>query len=102
MPLSKSAKKSYRSSERKRAHNLIWEAKIKQSLKKVDKKNVNEVICTIDKATKRNIISKNKAARLKSRIAKKFGTEKKVETKQKKQKKVLEKRKTVRKSEPAA
>jgi len=73
MPISKSAKKAFRSSERKRAHNLIWEQKLKKSLKKVDKNNAREVISLIDKTAKNHLISKNKAARLKSRLAKKFG-----------------------------
>lgn len=76
MPITKSAKKSLAVSERKRAHNLIVEKKFKKALKTVKKENVNQVISIVDKTAKTGIIHKNKAARLKSRLAKKFGTEK--------------------------
>ena len=78
LPITKSAKKSLRVSLRQRAQNLKVEKKLKQALKKADAKNVNEVISLIDKAAKTNLIHKNKAARLKSRLNKKFGTVKKV------------------------
>ena len=78
MPITKSAKKSLKVSRTKRVHNLLIEKKLKKALKKVDEKNVNEVISLIDKAAKKNLIHKNKAARLKSRINKKFGSPKKV------------------------
>lgn len=107
MPITKSAKKAYVSSERKRAHNVVLKNKLKLSLKKVNKENTNETISTIDKMAKRHIISKNKAGHLKSRIAKKFGTpkaEKKVAPVVKKtaakKTKVVEKPKTTKK--PAA
>jgi len=80
LPITKSAKKAYVSSERKRAHNLVLKNKLKFSLKKVSKENTNETISTIDKMAKRHIISKNKAGHLKSRLAKKFGTPKKIQT----------------------
>lgn len=78
MPISKSAKKAYRSSEKKRARNKTQETELAKSLKKVSASNVNEVISKIDKAAKTHLISKNKAARLKSRLTKKLGTPKKV------------------------
>lgn len=76
MPITKSAKKSLTVSQRKRAHNLVLEKKLKKALKTVKIENVNEVIALIDKTAKTNIIHKNKAARLKSRLTKKFGTPK--------------------------
>lgn len=76
MPLTKSAKKSLKVSRTKRAHNLVIEKKLKKALKNTDEKNVNEVISLIDKAAKKNLIHKNKAARLKSRLNKKFGSPK--------------------------
>ncbi len=76
MPITKSVKKALASSKKKRSHNLILEEKLKKSLKKVDKNNVNEVISLIDKIAKSGLIHRNKAARLKSRLAKKFGTPK--------------------------
>jgi len=80
MPISKSAKKAYRSSEKKRARNKAQEIELAKSLKKVSASNVNEVISRIDKAAKTHLISQNKAARLKSRLTKKLGTPKKVKT----------------------
>ncbi|MFA6493155.1 MAG: 30S ribosomal protein S20 [Patescibacteria group bacterium] len=76
MPITKSAKKSLAVSETKRAHNLILEKKFKKALKTVTKENVSEVISLVDKTAKTNIIHKNKAARIKSRLTKKFGTDK--------------------------
>lgn len=77
MPISKSAKKAYRSSERKRKHNLEAEKKLKFALKKVDQKNISKTISIIDKAAKNRIISSQKAGRLKSRMMKKFATPRK-------------------------
>ena len=76
MPITKSAKKSLRVSINKRADNKKQEDDLKKTLKKVSASNVNEVISKIDKAAKTHIISKNKAARLKSRLSKKYGTPK--------------------------
>jgi len=77
MPITKSAKKAYVSSERKRQRNKVQEVELEKSLKKVSASNVNEVISKIDKAAKTHLISKNKAGRMKSRLTKKFGTPKK-------------------------
>jgi small subunit ribosomal protein S20 len=76
MPLTKSAKKAWRSSERKRERNKVQEVELEKALKSVSEKNINEVISKIDKAAKTHLISKNKAARLKSRLAKKYETPK--------------------------
>lgn len=80
MPISKSAKKAYASSERKRARNLLLEKDLKKTLKKVDAANVNETISKIDKAAKTHLISRHRADRLKSRLAKNFGTPAKKKT----------------------
>lgn len=76
MPITKSAKKSLRVSKAKKAQNDSQKMKLEKALKKVDAKTVNEVVSLIDKAAKTNIIAKNKAARMKSQLAKKFGTPK--------------------------
>ncbi|HLB95533.1 MAG TPA: 30S ribosomal protein S20 [Patescibacteria group bacterium] len=76
MPISKSAKKSLRAARNKRRQNLIWERKFKSALKKVDKTNVSETTSLIDKTAKKHLISKNKAARLKSHLSKKFAIDK--------------------------
>jgi len=81
LPISKSAKKAYVSSERKRQRNKLQEIELEKTLKKVSAANVNEVISKIDKAAKTHLITKNKAARMKSRLTKKFGTPKNVKVK---------------------
>ena len=92
MPITKSAKKAWRSSERKRERNKQQEVELRKTLKSASAKNINEVISKIDKAAKTHLISKNKAGRLKSRLMKKFGTPAKKKT-------VIGKQKTVKKSE---
>lgn len=82
MPISKSAKKAYISSERKRVHNLVLLNNFKKALKKVNEGNVNQTISLIDKTAKRHVISQGRAARLKSRLTKKFGTPKKLKAKE--------------------
>ena len=84
MPITKSAKKSLKVSETKRAQNQKREIALAKALKLVNAKNVNEAISLIDKAAKIGIIHKNKAARLKSRLAKKFGTPKQLKAKSEK------------------
>ncbi|MBI4948072.1 30S ribosomal protein S20 [Candidatus Berkelbacteria bacterium] len=65
MPISKSAKKALRGSEKKAARNRYRKALLKEALKKND----NSTISLIDKAAKWGIIHKNKAARLKSKLS---------------------------------
>ena len=80
MPITKSAKKSLRASEKKRERNQTQEIELEKALKKVSASNINEVVSKIDKAAKTGLIHKNKAARLKSRLTKKFGTPKQVKS----------------------
>ncbi len=81
MPITKSAKKALRQSKRRRAGNLAKKFAYKAAVKKVrtlalagDKKEIQSALSlaykTLDKAAKTNVIAKNKAARLKSRLAK--------------------------------
>lgn len=81
MPITKSAKKALRQSERKRKRNLLKKKKIKEVLKKIRalalenkleqaKKLLPQVYKLIDKGAKTNIIKENTAARKKSRITK--------------------------------
>ena len=82
MPIIKSAKKALKVSERKAAENRLVRAKIKQSLKgariaiaggdKTANDKVSLAYRELDLAAKKNVIHKNKAARLKSRLAKKL------------------------------
>jgi len=81
MPITKSAIKAMRSSERKRIVNLRTKNKYKEALKNfrkaatAGKKDEAETAmrtasAAIDKAAKKNIIHANTASRLKSRMAK--------------------------------
>lgn len=74
MPISKSAKKALRSSEAKREKNLVLKVKLKKAIKKSTAETLNEAYSTIDKSVKRHLIHRNKAAHLKSQLAKKFAT----------------------------
>ncbi|MDO8686873.1 MAG: 30S ribosomal protein S20 [Candidatus Berkelbacteria bacterium] len=102
MPITKSAKKSLKVSKTKQKQNRINEAGLEKAIRLASKENVSKVISLIDKAAKTGIIHQNNAARLKSRLTKKFGTEKvaKKEVKTVTKKKVVKgKQKTVKKSE---
>lgn len=79
MPVIKSAQKKLRKDKKRRQSNKKFEDLLKVSLKKALKKptleNVKVAIKIIDKSAKKNIIHKNKAARLKSRLSKLATTE---------------------------
>ena len=81
MPNIKSDKKRVLTSKRKCEENILVESRMRNSIKKLEKtvkegntEQVNELLNTtlsnIDKAQDINIIHKNKAARLKSRLTK--------------------------------
>jgi small subunit ribosomal protein S20 len=81
MPQIKAAKKTLRSSKRKRAVNDRWRKRMRESyhtakkaMEEKDKKKAQEegkkTIKEIDRAARRNIIHPNKAARKKSRLQK--------------------------------
>lgn len=73
MPIIKSAKKKLRQDKKRQARNLIVKKKYKEALKvaqkKPTKKNLKQAFSIIDKAAKKGIIHKNKAARLKAKLA---------------------------------
>jgi len=73
MPRTKSAAKSLRTALRRAAENTAFKKRLYLALKKPAKSNLAHVISLIDKAAARHILHKNKAARLKSRLYKKFG-----------------------------
>lgn len=80
MPKIKAAKKALRSSLKKGEHNLELKERYKLIAKKVTKatgkaqeKLISEYFSALDKAAKKHVIHKNKAARLKSRISLKLG-----------------------------
>lgn len=81
MPITQSAKKALRQSIRRRERNLrkmeAYRRAVKDYKKLIAAKKFDEakaalakVYKTLDKAAKTNVIAKNKAGRLKSRLAK--------------------------------
>lgn len=78
MPNTKSAKKAFRSSERKHKFNLTAKYKIKNALKELRKGvaiepanyqiSLSKAYSAIDKAVKTKLMHKNTAARKKSRL----------------------------------
>ncbi len=73
MPITKSAKKSLRSSRAKQARNQSLKKTLEINLKKVTKETTSKVVSLVDKASKRGLIHKNKASRVKSQLSRKFG-----------------------------
>jgi small subunit ribosomal protein S20 len=84
MPITKSAKKALRQNKKRYAVNTKRQAALKAAVKKyqklasTDKKEAEKFLSslyqTIDKSAKNNIISRNRAARMKSRLTKKIST----------------------------
>lgn len=77
MPVTKSAKKKLRQDkkrtlENKKVKNLLRDA-IKKARKTSSEKNIIQATKLIDKAVKKYIMHKNKAARLKSSLSKLVG-----------------------------
>lgn len=77
MPKTHSAKKALRVSREREMHNRRLVQNYKSSLKRLKESRGKETLMAkafsaIDKAAKANVIHKNKAARLKSVLAKKF------------------------------
>jgi len=82
MAITQSAKKAIKTSRTRKAQNDITRAKVKDALKsaklaidgKAKEKDILEKLAKayreLDIATKKNVIHKNKASRLKSRLAK--------------------------------
>lgn len=74
MPVIKSAIKKLRQSKVKRARNLVSKGALKNLLDAFKKKPTpgifSKLVSALDKAAKKNLIHKNKAARLKSRLSK--------------------------------
>jgi len=78
MPILKNAKKALRSSKRKAMVNIRVRSRMKSAVDAVKvaatQENISEAFSRIDKAVKKNLIHKNKAAHLKSQLSKKLGT----------------------------
>lgn len=90
MPIIKSAKKKQRADKVKQKRNDVWRNLLSKALKAARKSptlpKVAQAAKLLDKLAKKNIIHKNKAARLKSSLSK-LVTPKKKETEAKKTKK---------------
>ncbi len=73
MPVTKTAKRALRSSEKKAVVNKIITSKlsyaIRKALKSHAKKDINNVYSLADRAAKKKVIHKNKASRIKARIS---------------------------------
>jgi small subunit ribosomal protein S20 len=73
MPIIKSARKRVRVAQKATARNVKTKRQFKNALKSVSKKptsqSVRDAQSAIDKAVKKHVIHKNKAARLKRRAA---------------------------------
>lgn len=84
MANTQSAKKAIRGSEKKRQHNLFWKRRIKSAQKNIEKllkdganadilkENLQVLQKLTDKAAKEKVLHKNKANRIKSRLAAKI------------------------------
>ena len=79
MPITRSAKKALRQNKKRRAHNLVikthYKSEVKALKKLVTEKKLEEaknqlskVYQALDKSAKTNVIEKNTASRLKSRL----------------------------------
>ncbi len=85
MPVIKSAIKKLRKDRKREAQNDEFRKKMRDVLRKVKKDDSDvsvlaEAYETVDKAAKKRIIHHNKAARLKSQIAKTIAPAKKAKT----------------------
>lgn len=74
MPVIKSAKKKLRVDKKRELANKILVKKLDSAIKRAKKspaeKSIREAVSIVDKSVKKNIIHKNKAAKLKSRLSK--------------------------------
>lgn len=74
MPILKGAKKALRVSKKKNLINRRLKSQMKTAIdqvkKEINPKNISLASSKIDRAVKKNIIHKNKAARVKSQLAK--------------------------------
>ncbi|MCL6096787.1 MAG: 30S ribosomal protein S20 [Patescibacteria group bacterium] len=74
MPVIKSAKKKLRKDKKRELANKTLKSLFKKAVKLAEKTpteaNIRKAVKAIDKTAKKNIIHKNKAARIKSKLAK--------------------------------
>ncbi len=88
MPVTKTAKRALRSSKRKTIINKRIIAQLEIAIRKAEKtktgKAVREAISLADKSAKTNVIHRNKAARIKSRLSSLEKKSSKIKSKSKK------------------
>ena len=74
MPVTKTAKRALRGSQRKESINKLIMSKLEVAIRQAQKsKTVAKILTAVsltDRAAKKNVIHKNKAARVKSQLAK--------------------------------
>lgn len=74
MPVTKTAKRALRVSRRKEEVNTVIRTRLETAIriakKKGGRKNILTAISLVDRASKRNVIHQNKAARIKSTLSK--------------------------------
>jgi small subunit ribosomal protein S20 len=74
MPVTKTAKRALRSSKKKEAVNkkirASLEVAIRLARKEKSKKTIQEAISTVDRAAKKKVLHRKKAARIKSSLSK--------------------------------
>jgi small subunit ribosomal protein S20 len=77
LPVHKSAEKRLKQSKRTNIRNRSIKSQIKTSVKKVetslDEKDLKKVVSLLDKATRKKVIHKNMASRVKSRLTRLVG-----------------------------
>ena len=73
MPITKTAKRALRSSKKKELENKTFTARMEVAIRKAKnkqtKETVKKAISLTDRAVKKNLIHKNKAARIKTRLS---------------------------------
>lgn len=74
MPVTKTAKRAFRGSKRKQTINKLIAIRLDTATRKAKKtpteKNINSAVALADRAAKKRVIHKNKAARIKSSLNK--------------------------------
>ena len=87
MPVTKTAKRALRGSKNKESVNKLilagLEVAVRQAKKSKTVEKVTKAVSLADRAAKKRVIHKNKAARIKSQMSKLLSSKKKVSSKKK-------------------
>lgn len=85
MPITKTAKRALRGSKRKKEINDRIRAKLEIAIRMAKRKKskiaISDAFSAVDRAAKKNIIHKNKAARIKAQLSKLTSKKKSTKTK---------------------